>query len=64
MSEQEFYARDMELQIEINDHRARCQKAQTVIYEANCEMTKLENERIRLRQESYNAKIAGGQNHD
>ena len=39
MSEQEYYARDMELQIEINDHRARCQKAQTVIYEANCEMT-------------------------
>ena len=63
MSEQEFAARDLALCIELNEQRKRCNNAQLDIFNANLTMTRIQEDRIKLRQEYYNSK-QGGQNND
>ena len=63
MSEQEYYARDLALMVEINEYRKQCDAAHYTIYDANIHITQLELERVKLRQE-YAVLKHGGQNND
>ena len=63
MSEQEFLARDLALRIEINEKQSAIEQAYQTIWGANVDITHLQAERIKLRQQYYKSK-QGGQNND